>query len=68
MHPLDNEQYQPDIMSKFVMMRNSLEELSNEVIELLGEDHILSLKTDLVWARCLDLTDSVEEVQNGLYI
>ena len=68
MHPLDDEQYQPDIMSKFIMMRNSLEELSNEVIELLGEDHILSLKTDLVWARCLDLTDSVEEVQNGLYI
>lgn len=68
MHPLDDEQYQPDIMSKFIMMRRSLEELSNEVIELLGEDHILSLKTDLVWARCLDLTDSVEEVQNGLYI
>lgn len=68
MHPLDDEQYRPDIMSKFIMMRNSLEELSNEVVELLGEDHILSLKTDLVWARCLDLTDSVEEVQNGLYI
>lgn len=67
MTPTDDEQYRPDIFSRFIFLKNSLEELSNQISETLGENHFLSLKTDLVWARCLDLVDSVEELQNGTY-
>ena len=59
---MSEELYTPDILAKFTLFRDKLEELSNQAAEELGTNHDITFQTELLLMRAIDIADDVELV------
>ena len=59
---MSEELYTPDILAKFTLLRDKLEELSNIAEEELGTNHNITFQTELLLMWAIDLADDVELV------
>ncbi len=57
----------PDIISKFQRLREAMDEFSNQCADELGESSKITLKSELLYMRVIDLTDDLESIASGLY-
>lgn len=57
---MSDELYRPDLMSKFTLFRDKLEELSNQASEELGVNHDITFQLELLLMRMVDAVDDIE--------